>query len=60
MSKPEFVTVIPSPRLHPTEFVPGIPSTGKTLSAVDAKPLLAAGLVVIKEPEKPATKKETD
>lgn len=63
-AKPKYVTVVPSPYLHPTEYVPGIPAVGRSLPVAEAEPLLLAGLVVRKEepePEKPAaTEKEAD
>jgi len=53
--------VVPSPELHPTAYVRGIPAVGKAIPRIEAEALLRAGLVVVKEPKKSsATKKESD
>src|SRR5258707_3524847 len=55
------VRVRPSPRLGPTEYVPGIPAAGIDLSPEDAAPLLEAGVLGRGRPPpaKPAPKGET-
>ena len=53
------VWVKPSPRLGPTEYVPGIPAAGIELTADEAAPLLEAKIVVkIRRPAAPASPKE--
>ena len=58
------VRVIPAPDLPPTRYVRGIPASGKAIPRSMAEPLIEAGLVVVLEPPKPASKpsapKETD
>jgi len=59
MPDPKMVTVVPSPRLAPTEYVRGVPAAGRVMSSDEAKPLLDAGLVVVKEPPaSPAKRKK--
>lgn len=55
---PKKVVVIPAPNIKPPLYVPGIGAAGKALTHAEAQPLLDAGLVVILEPDKPATKKK--
>jgi hypothetical protein len=58
---PKVVTVVPSPDLHPTAVVRGIPARGKQLPYDEAKPLLDAGLVIIlEEPEEPPADEEQE
>jgi hypothetical protein len=54
------IRVKPSPKLGPTEYVPGIPAAGIDLSPEEAAPLLEAGVVVRVRPRPaaPATPKE--
>jgi len=56
------VVVVPAPNIKPPLYVRGIPASGKSLTPEEARPLIDAGLVVIREPvRKPATtKKESD
>ena len=51
----EIITIVPSPRLSPTEYVRGVPAEGISMRRTDAQPLLTAGLVTIK-PKPVATK----
>lgn len=51
--------VYPSPKLHPTEYLPGVGKDGADLPEEKAQALLDAGLVVKNKPaEKPAEKPE--
>jgi hypothetical protein len=54
------VRVKPSPKLGPTEYVPGIPAAGIDLPLEEAAPMLEAGIVVKVRvrPAKPASSKE--
>lgn len=56
--RPATVRVWPSPKLGPTEYVPGIPADGIDLSPEDAAPLLESGVVVRSRPARPANPKE--
>ena len=50
------VMVVPAPDLRPTQYVRGIPASGKAIPRSMADELIKAGLVVIKEPAKPVKK----
>lgn len=57
------IKVYPSPKLSPTEYVPGVGVDGAELDAKEAEALLEAGLVVKNkpksdEPAAPAKKSE--
>ena len=61
MSEPaDDVTVVPSPKLSPVEYLRGIPATGVRLSREEAEPLLAAGLVVEYAEATPGTVKRAE
>lgn len=60
MPEQKRVTVVPSPTLRETEFMPGIGPDGTELPADEAQPLLDAGLVIVKPEPKPAPDKEKD
>jgi len=52
----EIITIVPSPRLSPVEYVRGVPADGISMRRKDAQPLLTAGLVIVKP--KPIITKE--
>jgi hypothetical protein len=54
------VRVIPAPDLPPNDFIPGIGPEGAELPESEARPLIDAGLVVVKPDAKPAPAKEND
>jgi hypothetical protein len=52
--------VYPSPKLPPTEYVPGVGADGADLPNDEAEALLASGVVVKTKPKAPADPAETE
>jgi hypothetical protein len=54
----KMIQLFPSPKLSPTEYVPGLGAAGAEFPEEKAEALLAAGLAVKSKPNKPGTPAE--
>lgn len=56
----KMITVYPSPKLSPLEYVPGVGAAGADLPEKEAEPMLKSGIVVTSKPKsaEPAEKSE--